>query len=460
MARVEQGDLKLTNGAELMGVSYRQAKRLWQRYQSEGAAGLKHRSAGRESSHRKPMRFRRRVLKLVKEKYSGTEAERFGPTLAAEHLKAEDQLEVDAETLRRWMMEEGLWSRQRKRQAHRKRRERKKHFGELVQMDGSFHEWLEDRGPGGCLMNMADDATSTTQSQIGKEETIWAAANVLESWIVKYGVPKALYTDWKNVYVREPTVKEQLHGEEPLTALGAMCERLGMEIIAASTPQAKGRVERSHGTHQDRLVKKLRLRKIATYEAANEFLEREYLPEHNRRFAQEAAAPEDYHRKASKAELREAFRIETERTLSNDWVVRYENRFLQVQRQSRKHALARAKVTVCQWQDGAIEVRYRGHKLVWEEIVTLPPAAARASARQPTGRPTWHKPAPNHPWKTWRGPASTSVSPAVSASAPPETRCLTAAPGYAPADTATHIAPNQKRGHFYRGNKGDIFNEV
>jgi transposase len=442
LARVKQEDLTLRDAAELMRVSYRHAKRLAQRYREEGAAGLQHRAAGKSSNRGKPKRFRQKVLKRISEKYSGTESERFGPTLAAEHLEAEDGLKVDAETLRRWMLKAGLWSRRRKGCLHRQRRDRKEHFGELVQMDGSFHDWFEKRGSPGCLINLADDATSTTLSQLGKEETIWAAANALEAWIVEYGIPLALYTDWKNVYVREPSVKEELHGIEPRTAFGAMCERLGIRIIAAGSPQAKGRVERSHGTHQDRLVKKMRLRKICTYAAANEYLEQEYLPEHNRRFSRAAAKPEDYHRrKPSVRELREAFRLEQDRTLSNDWVVRYENRLLQVQRRSRKYALAGAKITVCEWQDGVLELRYRGQKLDWEEIAALPPRPERPSAYQPTGRRRGSKPAANHPWRSAAiGRIAAAVVRAESASASPETRCLTAAPGFAPADPANQTS--------------------
>src|SRR6266568_8215955 len=214
-----------------------------------------------------------RVLNLIKKKYSGSEEERFGPTLAAEHLAEEDGIVVDHDTLRRWMLEGGLWSGQRKRKKHCQRRERKWHFGELVQLDGSFHDWLEARGPRGCLMDMVDDATSETQARMGKEETIWAAAGVLRIWIGKYGVPRALYTDWKIVYKRKAKPAEQLRGKVPVTQFGRMCQKLGIRIIAASSPQAKGRVERNHGTHQDRLIKKLRRKKIDRYEAANQYLE-------------------------------------------------------------------------------------------------------------------------------------------------------------------------------------------
>ena len=293
LARVKSKELKVGDAASLVGVSYRQAKRLWKRYREEGAKGLKHRSAGRASVRAKAARFRRRVLQLVREKYGEGEGERFGPTLAAEHLASEDGMRMDAETLWRWMLEEGLWSRQRKRKGYRQRRERRRHFRELVQMDGSFRDWLEDRGPGGCLMNMTDDARSEVELRLGDEETIWAAANTLRGWIEKHGVPQALYVDWKNVYKRAPTQGEQLRGEEPVTQFGRMCEKLGIQIIAAGSPQAKGRVERNHGTHQDRLIKKMRRKKIRTHEQANVYLQQEYLPEHNRRFRCAAAEQED-----------------------------------------------------------------------------------------------------------------------------------------------------------------------
>src|SRR5437899_1449800 len=170
----------------------------------------------------------------------------------------------------------------------------------MVQMDGSFHYWLEERGPQGCLMDLVDDATNTTWAQLGEQETIWAVADALRAWIERYGVPLALYVDWKNLYKRPATPKERLRGEEPITQFGRMCAKLGIAVIAANSPQAKGRVERIHGTHQDRLVKKLRRKEISSHEHAKVYLEREYLPEHNRRFARTPARPANYHRRASR----------------------------------------------------------------------------------------------------------------------------------------------------------------
>src|SRR2546422_1057125 len=210
LARVRSGQLRLVDAAVLLRLSYRQTKRLWKRYREEGAAGLKQRSAGRRSHRAYAEKFREKVLALVREKYGGPVGERFGPTLAAEHLASEDGQRVDAETLRRWMREEGLWSRERRRRRHRRRRERKEHFGEMVQMDGSFHPWLEDRGRQGCLMDLVDDATNTTLARLGQEETIWAAAGALRAWVERYGVPMRLYVDWKNLYKRGADARERL----------------------------------------------------------------------------------------------------------------------------------------------------------------------------------------------------------------------------------------------------------
>jgi len=272
MGRVKGRSLRLIEAAEMLGLSYRQSKRIWARYRAGGARALQHGNCGRVSNRAYGAEFRAAVLKQVQARY-----EDFGSTLAAEHLASDDGLNVQAETLRRWRKEAGLWQRQRRRKPYRQRREAKAHFGELVQLDGSFHQWLEGRGPRGCLMHMVDDATTQALGWFCAEESIWAAVAVLRRWIERYGVPQALYTDWKNVYVRPPNARERMRGETAVTQFGRMCAKLGIEIIAASSPQAKGRVERAHGTHQDRLVKKLRLAGIANYDQANAYLDQHYL---------------------------------------------------------------------------------------------------------------------------------------------------------------------------------------
>ena len=404
LARVKAKTLTLRSAAAVMGVSYRQAKRLSQRYRADGPKGLTHRNVGRASNRASPRRLRTRVLRLIREKYSGTVDERFGPTLAAEHLASEDGVSVDHDTLRRWMLAAGLWSRARKRSAHRRRRERKAHFGELVQLDGSFHPWCEDRGPQSCLLTLIDDATGRCLGRLGAQETIWAAVGVLRAWIDRYGIPRALYTDWKNVYVRRPTHKEQETGIEPVTQFGRMCAQLGIRIIAASSPQAKGRIERNHGTHQDRLVKKLRRKRIADLDAANTFLTDRYWAEHNRRFAQAPASADDFHLAIPRGvSLDVIFRLEETRTVSNDWVVRYANRWFQLERQSHRPP-ARSTVRVFEDAAGQIEIRYRDHVMRWTEVqvsVAAPPPAAPVPRERSaaSGGSRGRVPGGDHPWR-------------------------------------------------------------
>ena len=401
MGRVKARSLRLGEAAELLGLSYRQAKRIWARYREGGAKALQHANCGRGSNRAYAAKFRAAVLEQVKARY-----EDFGPTLAAEHLASDDGLVVHAETLRRWMKQTGMWQRQRRHKPYRQRREAKAHFGELVQLDGSFHEWLEERGPQGCFLNMADDATAKALGRFSEQETTWAAAGVLRRWIERYGIPLALYTDWKNVYVRPPNAGERMRGEAAVTQFGRMCAKLDIRIIAASSPQAKGRVERAHGTHQDRLVKKLRLAGIANYDEANAYLEEHYLEEHNRRYARPAAAAADYHRRRPTArQLDEVFWLEEERVVSEDWVVSYKNRRLQLERQNRRWAPAKSRVLVRENEAGEVAIHYRGQRLGFRELTAASKALGEGRGAAPSLAPPSPiprrslPPAPNHPWR-------------------------------------------------------------
>ena len=398
LSQVKRGELKLTEAAELLDISYRQAKRLKKRYGEGGSQALVHGNVGR-ASNRADSKRREQVLKLVRDNYSGEPQERFGPTLASEHLAADHGLEVPRETLRRWMLAAGLWSRRRKRKPHRSRRQRKAHFGELIQLDGSHHDWLEGRGPKGCMMNFVDDATGRALCRFSDEETTWAAADLLQAWVRQYGIPKALYCDWKNVYKRQPTSREALEGIEPETQFGRMCAKLDIGIIAASSPQAKGRVERHHGTHQDRLIKKMRLEGIADYEAANCYVDEKYLDEHNAKFVFEPSAGADFHRRLPKRlELKWVFCLEAERVVSNDLVVRFENRFLQLKPRRNQDVATGARVTVQQAREGELRVVCEGgDKVAFEEIARPQPKPRPGPKRR--AAPGRSKPAANHPWR-------------------------------------------------------------
>lgn len=414
LGRVERAELTLRDAAALLGISYRQAKRLYQRYRAEGPPGLVHRSVGQVSNRARSPVERERVLEIIREQYGGTaergRGQRFGPTLVAEHLWEDHGLWVPCSTLRDWMSEAGLWGRVRRSKPKAKRRERRAHFGELVQLDGSFHDWFEGRGERGgrrsCVMNMVDDATGTTLLRFGEQETIWAAVGVLRAWIEKYGVPRALYTDWKNVYKRRPTSAEAALGEAGQTQFGRMCAKLGIQIIAAATPQAKGRVERSNGTQQDRLIKKMRLRGIADDAEANAYVEMVYLPAYNVRYAVAPASAVDSHLPRNPA-LREedVFCLEHTRTVGNDFVVQFGKRGLQLDRAARGRVPAGSKVLVRETRDGALRVihvsRLHGEQECrWSAAMPRSrkpePTAPLATTEQPR-KP--NRPGPEHPWR-------------------------------------------------------------
>jgi len=293
MAGVKELRLTLVQAAELMAVCYRQGKRIWRRYQDDGDAGLGHRLRGRPSARRKPPALRAQVLaKYEEERYAD-----FGPTLMAEHLLKE-KVVVDHETVRRWLLASGKRTVRRRKQTHRQWRERKPCLGAMVQLDGSHHDWFEGRRAPCVLMVMVDDATNRMRARFFEEETTHASYDVLEGWVRKHGLMDSLYVDRDSIYRCEgpPSIAQQLAGKQPQTQFGRAMEQLGIKLILANSPQAKGRVERMNGVLQDRLVKELRLAGSSDIESANRFLEGKYLQAFHRRFGREAASPVDVHR--------------------------------------------------------------------------------------------------------------------------------------------------------------------
>ena len=367
--RVKRKELRLTEASELLGLSYRQIKRSYARYLLEGDAGLVHQSRGRPSGRRLPDELKRQVLAFYV-----SQLEDFGPTLAAEKLAQRD-LVVDHETLRRWLLEAGLWTRRRRRRMHRSRRERRGHFGELVQMDGSPHHWFGPEGPECTLMNMVDDATGCTLSLMAEGETVEIAMRTLWRWIERYGVPKALYVDRKNIFKaeREPTLEEQLSGRKPMTPFQTVCHRLGIEIIQAHSPQAKGRVERNHGVYQDRFLRELQLCNIKTLEEANRLLGETFCDELNAKFAKQPREQADYHRNVPRGmKLNEVFVYEEHRRVSNDWTISYCNETYQIHADSRPLPKPKDTVTVRTDLEGKISILYRDQKMHFAPVKTVP----------------------------------------------------------------------------------------
>lgn len=419
LGRVRRGEQRLAAAARRLGMSYRQVKRLWRRYQASGDAGLVHASRGRPSNRRKSQELRQRGLELYQAKLEG-----FGPTLAAEKL-ALWGVEVNHETLRRWLVAEGLWQAHPRRVKHRRWRPRKERFGAMVQLDGSHHDWFELRdGTHVCLLSMIDDATGIRLSRLSEEETTADAMELLRRWIELHGIPRSLYVDRKNVYItgREPTLEEELAGQSPLTAFGRSCGRLGIELIPASSPQAKGRVERSHGVYQDRLVKEIRLQGWSTLAEVNAQLS-SFDAELNRRFAVAAVEAEDAHRPLEPGlDLSSALVWEETRCVGNDWTLSYKNRWLQIVGPKRHLPPAKARVTVQRRLDGSLHLFYRGQPLRFEE---LPQRPARAPKTAPTvsaltPRPPV-RPAADHPWRRpWSRRAATRPTAPAPAAHPRE----------------------------------------
>lgn len=365
--RVLSGEMTLREASERLGLSYRQTRRSYQRFVAEGDRGLVHRSRGRMGNRGKPAGLRKKVLRRYWERYGPAQC---GPTLAAEKL-VQEGLVVDHETLRRWLIADGQWRKRRKRRRHRSYRERKHHFGELVQMDGSHHRWFGAQGAQSCLMNMVDDATGRTLSLMAAEETTEAAMRLLWRWVERYGIPKALYTDKKTVFVtgREPTIEEQLAGQEPTTAFGKACAKLDIEMITAHSPQAKGRVERNHGVYQDRFYTELVLHGIKTIDSANKALQNGFSDELNAQFAKAPISEKDFHRPVPQdTVLEDVLCFEEQRTVNNDWTVRHHNRFYQILEHNRPLPKPREKVLVRTRLDKAVHLIYRGRPLQYRSI--------------------------------------------------------------------------------------------
>lgn len=284
--------LRQKDAAEKLRLSIRQVRRIGVRVRSEGDRGVVHKLRGRISARRIPEKIRRKVLELYQSDYYD-----FGPTLASEKLFERNGIRISDETLRKWLIAEGLLQK-RKHEQHRRWRERKHRFGEMVQMDGSHHAWFEDRGPVCALMGYIDDATGVKYGRFYGYEGTLPALDSLKRYIKRYGIPGSVYLDRHSTYksTAKPTIEQELRNEESMTHFKRAARELGIDVIHARSAPAKGRVERSFRTDQDRLVKELRLRQISTIEEANRFLEETYWAKHNARFSIQPLEAGDFHR--------------------------------------------------------------------------------------------------------------------------------------------------------------------
>jgi hypothetical protein len=414
MAPVLTGERTQAEAARLLELSTRQVRRLQRKLEAGGDQAIVHGLRGRPSNHQGDRDLKRKALEAYREHYHD-----FGPTFACEKLAQDHGLEVCPQTLRRWLLDAGLWARRRRREAHRSRRPRRDCFGELLQMDASIHDWLEGRGEEVVLITLIDDATSHLMARFYTEATVETHMDLLGRWLRRHGRPQALYTDRHSIFQPQDKGKA-LPGAE--TQFGRALRELGIELIRAHSPQAKGRVERSFGTAQDRWVKELRLAKVTTCAGANEVLLR-LLPAHNRKFAKKANGPGDAHRELGPShDLAAILSVQEGRVVSNDYTVRFHNRFYQLLPPAWP-GLRGGKVVVECRLDGSMAIRFQARYLPFREVggATAESAAgpedqagptrARANEAPPEapgpaaggarqeGEAGRRKPAADHPWR-------------------------------------------------------------
>ncbi len=368
---VRHRKLTLNDAARLMDVSYRQAKRIWRSYKKESDSGLCHGNRGKNPPNTCDEFFKERILKLYQEKYM-----EFGPTYAAEKLLEDDNEVVNAETLRLWLKKAGLWHRKRKHKVYRERRERRPDFGDLLQIDGSIHAWF-----GGeehyCLLNMVDDATGVTLALLDTGETTRILLTTFMKWVEKYGIPKAVYVDLKSVYVSPKRMKEKYDDDllikEGFSVFEEVCKHLGVEIIKAYSPQAKGRVERKHGVFQDRFVKDLRLYRIKTIEAANQYLEEKFLDKINNKFSQAPSGGGDSHRDpALHGDLNQIFCWTYKRQVKNDWSIQFQRQYYQIEKDNEYLPEAGTLIYIKRYLDGAMKFWHEGKSLNYRTLQKKP----------------------------------------------------------------------------------------
>src|SRR3989338_5825433 len=348
--------------AEYLRRSDRQVRRIVRRVRAEGESGVIHKLRGKAGYRRISLKVRARIIGLYRQQYEG-----FGPLLASEKLQERDGVKVNDETLRLWLMQEGLWQVTRQRKPKKRSwRARKEHLGEMVQMDGSHHDWLEGRGPWLVLMGYIDDATSRFYGKFYEYEGTKPAMGSLKEYINRCGIPKSIYLDkhstYKNNQKYQYTNWPFRHKEE-LTQFGRACKQLGIELIYANSPQAKGRVERVFKTHQDRLVKELRLAQAKTCEEANRVLTG-YLPRFNQKFEVSAKERGDLHRPVDeRIDIDEILSVQSEHVLRNDRTVLHEKRWFQVLTKTRAE-----RVTVCEYLNGRMAIKHRSQRLEYKTI--------------------------------------------------------------------------------------------
>jgi len=414
------GKITWPQASDILSLSERQVGRLCARVREEGNRGVIHGLKGLPSNNKLPEAIIEEAIDLVKQYYAD-----FGPTLANEHLFEDHKIRISTNTLRKAMIVAELYKPKSHKPKHRDWRERRACVGMLVQLDGSEHDWFEGRGPKCALLVFIDDATSRILYArfITVEDTINLMRRTKE-YLNLNGRPVAIYVDKDSIYKinRQASIDEELRDAMPLSQFTRAMGELGVDMIFANSPQAKGRVERGFRTHQDRLVKEMRLAGVSDMAAANKFLETFYIAKHNDKFAVAPASRINAHRPLLKTHrLDEILCVKLNRTLANDYTLRFNNKFFQVTKDQAIRIRPRDIVTIEEWLDGSIHLKFKGVYLQYKRINKLPYRgyyATNHSELNRVGNATGTSvPGKDHPWRRFI-PAKKTVQQPVLSSQP------------------------------------------
>src|SRR3990167_8314083 len=353
-------DMSQEDGARILKISSRQVRNKLKAYRKEGIKSLVHKNRGKASNKKWDRGKEKLAIELLKGEWFG-----FGPTFAAEKLFELHAIKISREALRKSMIKHGLWIVKGRKIKHRIRRPRKPCFGIMIQLDGSPHDWFEKRASKCTLLVFIDDATSKiVWLEFAKSESVEDVMKATWNYFTAYGLPTSFYTDYGSVF----SVNTNNPERDKITQFERALKELDIEIIHAHSPQAKGRVERSNRTHQDRLCKELRLRNICTMEDANRFLHEEYMEKHNIKFAKEPADSTNVHRSVKNINLNNIFCIKEERKLQNDFTILYQTRIFQLEAQQKTIIKPKNEITVNKHLHGSIRLSIRKVDLYFKEI--------------------------------------------------------------------------------------------
>lgn len=398
---VVAGTLTQIGASIKLGLGDRQLRRILRKYRKDGPEALIHGLRGKRSNRATPRDELDQAIQLIREKYWD-----FGPTFAAEKLLENHKITIDHDVLRKEMARVALWTINERKQKHRKWRERKAYSGEMVQFDGSHHAWFELRGKICCLLASKDDATNTVYAHFSEHEDIKGVFTFWMEYIKKYGKPKSIYLDRGSVY--KVNHKSVFDDPEVLTQFERACKELGIEVIHAKSPQAKGRIENGFGTLQDRLVKELRLKNISSIDEANTYLKEDFLPKYNKKFSILAKEKGNLHATLNfKEDLDRVFTVRSERLVNNDFTIRFKNRWFQLDKTQPKIVLQKSKAVIEEYLDGSLKIRQKDSCLNFKEtnkqdLETLRKQRKEEKIYALTSNPnSAYKPKADHPWRRY-----------------------------------------------------------